>query len=73
MSATYTQIKGPVAAHQPFTGSSMSATRDGDVYTVFSYTTPVATLNMLTGEQWVTDTYYSTTTSRHLNLVRAYL
>lgn len=40
---------------------------DDGIQILFSYKTPVAMHNPATGETWKTETYYSNTTSRHVN------
>lgn len=72
--ANYRQIPHSLLSQEPFEGNSMSARRDhtGD-YVVFSYSTEIARVDHRTGERTFNDRKYSTTTSRHQNLVRAYL
>lgn len=75
--ANYREIGGPdglLARKRDFVGNSMSAEWNGDFYEVFSYSTIIARyMNGHPNETWVSDEYYSHTTSRHQNLCRAWL
>lgn len=71
MRATYRDIAGLLERRAPFTGNSMSAHYDGEVYVVMSYRTVIAKADHR--GHWVTREDYSVTTSRHKNLCRAYL
>lgn len=66
----YRTIEAKLRSLTPFKGNSMSAgiTADGS-YEVLSYETPIA-YNYGWGTSWITDKRYSTTTTRHLNLVK---
>lgn len=77
--ATYRDIGGPdgyLARMIPFHGNSMHAERDDDGdYLVYSYRTVIAMAHQ-TGygvEVRLDDRFYSTTTRRHQNLVKAWL
>ena len=77
--ATYNAIGGPhghLANLRSFDGNSMSAQRRGvpgqPQYIVYSYATIIARVEV-DGTVWVSDLYYSPTTSRHQNLCRAWL
>lgn len=71
--ANYRSIPTLLRTQQPFEGNSMSARRDytGD-YVVFSYATEIARVTP-DGQRIINDRKYSTTTSRHQNLVHANL
>ena len=66
----YKTIERKLKAYEPFKGNSLWATRNGDEYYVYSYSTQIAraSLNVLWHD--VTERKYSTTTSRHQNLIR---
>lgn len=69
----YRRIPELLRSQKPFQGNSMSAQKspDGD-YLVFSYSTCVAK-RTCDGVKWITDDYYSPTTSRHVNLCKEWL
>lgn len=79
--ANYQQIGGPfglLAQKKPFQGNSMSArwetTAAGNpVYRVFSYSTEIASYIPKYDNTYISDGRWSTTTSRHQNLCRAWL
>jgi hypothetical protein len=66
----YKTIEQKLKAYEPFRGNSLWATRSGDEYTVYSYSTQIAraSVNVLWHE--VEPRKYSVTTSRHQNLIR---
>lgn len=66
----YRTIEAKLKSLTPFKGNSMSAqiAFDGS-YLVLSYDTVIA-INYGWGLSWLTDKRYSTTTTRHLNLVK---
>jgi hypothetical protein len=73
--ASYGEIGGPgglLARREPFQGNSMSARLEPDgAYVVTSYRTDIA---WAAGDDVViTDQRYSTTTTRHTNMCRAWL
>ena len=71
--ATYNEIPSLLSKRSEFEGNSMSARFDGaGIYTVLSYSTPIATVHHETGV-WISETKYSRTTSRHQNLCKAWL
>ena len=67
----YRQMENKVLAREEFNGNSASAGWGSNgVYWVYSYGTPIATFDSNRLEYWVSDSYYSNTTSRLQNLVR---
>jgi len=68
----YRQIEDKLARHEPFRGSSATAIRTatGD-YFVSSYSTVIAAVK--DGEAWVSNEFYSPTTSRLQNMCRKLL
>lgn len=81
--ASYREIGGPdglLARTVPFAGNTMSAQEDADgTYRVYSYATEIARVERVEEpdwcglRKWVTEEYFSTTTSRQQNLCRAWL
>lgn len=70
MIAPYTLIAEMLPRRMPFTGRSMRAAWMGDVYYVWSYETVIATFDRRTGEVWLNENKYSSTTSHHQGMVR---
>lgn len=72
MQANYDQIAYRMGALLPFKGNTMSGawSDDGETFTVWSYRTIVAEYDAATGRAWINHKRYSTTTSRHQNIVR---
>jgi hypothetical protein len=71
--SNYRSIPSLLSARQPFEGNSMSARLDGEGnYIIFSYATEIARVDAY-GDKTFNDHKYSTTTSRHQNLVHANL
>ena len=66
----YKVIEQKLKAYEPFRGNSLWATRSGDEYSVYSYSTLIAraSVNVLWHE--VDSRKYSVTTSRHQGLIR---
>lgn len=71
--ANYREIPAMVRNLEPFIGNSMLAVRTDDSYIIFSYSTEIARVDLLSGEKEINETKYSSTTSRHQNIVRANL
>lgn len=74
--ANYKQIAQYLSEDKPFEGNSMSAkivqTRLSDpIYIVKSYDTTILVKNLFTGNITFDEAYYSHTTRKHQNLVRA--
>lgn len=68
---TYKQIEGLLALHEPFNHSgTLTAKREGDEYKIWSYSTLIATYNLMDGTWWINPTKYSVTTSKQQNLIR---
>lgn len=73
MIANYDQIPHRLISQEPFNGNSMSAYYDSSGnYIVASYNTEIARVTH-DGQRVFNDRKYSKTTSRHQNLVHAYL
>lgn len=74
MQTPYRQIPTLLRGKRPFRGNSMRAEYNSltGEYKVYSYETVIAGWTNLSGA-WVSDDYYSVTTSRHQNLCRAWL
>lgn len=64
---------GHLAHCRPFTANSMHAEWDSEFYLVFSYKALIAVFNRRTGEKSIGEHHYSSTTTKHQNLCRAYL
>lgn len=76
--ASYRDIGGPdglLARTVPFAGNTMSAQEADGTYRVYSYATEIARVEETEAglRKWVSDKYYSVTTSRQQNLCRAWL
>jgi hypothetical protein len=65
----YKTIEYKLRNREPFKGNSMWAYWDGEVYKVVSYSTLIAEQGSR-GNLLISDRKYSTTTSRHQNLIR---
>lgn len=65
----YRTIEQKLKDRTPFKGNSMWAYWDGEVYKVVSYSTLIAEQGSR-GNLLISDRKYSTTTSRHQNLIR---
>lgn len=71
MRASYKDIAGLVRNLTPFNGNSMSATMNGrNEYWIFSYSTPIAVINFEENIFKLNARKYSSTSSRHQNIVR---
>jgi hypothetical protein len=70
MKSNYKQIAIALKAIEPFIGNSLRGERWGDEYRVISYRTLIATHNTTTGENWISPTRYSVTTTKQQNLIR---
>lgn len=67
----YKTIERKLANREAFRGNSLWASwLNSTQYTVFSYSTPIAEIDTLTGKVWVSDKKYSNTTSRGQNLIK---
>lgn len=58
-----------VANREPFQGNSISAIKNRNTYTVFSYWTAIARVDEQ-GRELITNHKYSVTTSKHTSAVR---
>lgn len=67
----YRTIETKLENRQPFSGNSLNGFWDAQTgyYVVYSYNTLIASLE-LGGKRWVNPSKYSTTTSRHQNLIK---
>lgn len=71
MRDNYKTISAKLAERKDFRGNSMWASwLSSSQYMVFSYATPIAEIDLLTGKTWISSNKYSVTTSRHQNLIR---
>jgi hypothetical protein len=67
---SYRTIEQKLIEYKPFKGNSMWARHEGDEYVVYSYSTRIARCAMNVMWHDVPARKYSTTTSRHQNLIR---
>lgn len=68
--ANYRDIERAIRSLEGFTGNSARGAWDSEgIYTVFSYTTPIAKANARTGGMVVNLRQYSKTTSRLQNII----
>jgi hypothetical protein len=51
-------------------GHSMTGQRDGDTYKVYSYSTLIASYDLLNGTWWINPNKYSQTTSKQQTIIR---
>ena len=69
--ANYRQMETAIRRMQDFTGNSARGSWDDEgMYTVYSYTTPIAKANARTGGMVINARKYSVTTSRLQNIIR---
>lgn len=67
----YKTISTKVRNRENFKGNTMwGAWLNSTQYTIFSYSTPIAEIDTLTGKVWVNPRKYSVTTSKHQNIIR---
>ena len=67
----YKQIAELLAIRAPFNHSgTLTAYREGDEYRVLSYSTLIATYNLMDGTWWINPTKYSVTTSKQQGIIR---
>lgn len=73
---TITTLAGAKAClqqHEAFRASSLSVFWVDEAYIVFSYAEVIGVYNRNTGKKWYNTNKYSSTTSRHQNLVKNFL
>ena len=71
--ANYRTIPSLLAERKPFKANTMSAKIEGNEYVIYSYSTPIAWVDLDSGDKTFNETRYSVTTSRQQNLCKAYL
>jgi hypothetical protein len=64
------QTADKVATLTPFQGNNLRGELFGNIYSVYSYATLMATYNVATGEKWENPQRYSVTTSKQMGYVR---
>lgn len=62
--------KDLIPNRKSFRHPSMHATNTGTYYDIYSYSTKICEIDLVTGQIWIDETKYSVTTSKQQNLVK---